>query len=75
VTVKIMLYHRLRSILSTMKCYEAQRQDRKQPTLLLMPNLMTGDKYDKALYHSWDLLQSKSMNARYAAQYSSQLSS
>jgi hypothetical protein len=68
-----MLYHRLRSILSTMMCYEAQRQDRRQPTLLLMPNLMTaGDKYDKAVYRSWELLQSKSMSVRYAARYSLQ---
>ena len=32
---------------------------------------MTGDKYDKTLYHIWDLLQSKSMNASYAVVFSS----
>jgi hypothetical protein len=36
---------------------------------------MTGDKYYNALNQSWELLQSKSMNVRYAAQCSPHLSS
>jgi hypothetical protein len=32
---------------------------------------MTGDKKDKALHRSWDLLQSKSMNVGCAAVFSS----